>query len=264
MSTRHLEQHQPEEATQWFLALAAAFDRLYPDAGWVMRYDTIEKINDVLKIGIIDQGRPLRKNGAREGVIRHLVQSCGMCEEEAEKMFPRKATGQTVRRALRPEQLRTFERAVKREVAYEPLRVALLMLPLTGCRNDEIRNALRSNLLMNGKTWILRVCGKGGKWRDIRLNRRARRLLEAYAAEAPPSRYLFPSIQTDGPMTEAVLQGACRRIGDQEPSLRGVTPHVLRHTYATEAMRRCEDLKDLRNRMGHTSMSTTLIYLHGE
>lgn len=227
-------------------------------ARWMNRRGIVEKILEDLTV-------PRRANGDRASVIQHLVQRCGMCEKDAEKLIPRRATGETPRRALSTDQLRAFERAVKREVEHEPLRVALLLLPLTGCRNDEIRKAEVSNLLTEGGQMHLRVCGKGNKWRDIRLNRPAKRLLQRYLASHPPrGAFLFPAMQSDAPMTEAVLQSACRRISEETPELVGVTPHVLRHTYATQSLRNCEDLKDLRKRLGHNSLSTTLVYLHGE
>lgn len=205
---------------------------------------------------------PLRLNGERSAVVHHLVTHCGMSREDAERVIPVKATGETSRRALTAKQLSTFRGAVNSTVRHEALKRALLLLPLTGLRVSEVCGLLRENVLVAGEKVVLRVHGKGDKWRDVVLSAKAKAALASYRP-AGRSPYYFPGIQ-GGKLTTAALQKACSAIAARHPSLDALTPHVLRHSYATQfGLTRCGDLNALRKQLGHNSLKTTLIYLHG-
>jgi integrase/recombinase XerD len=117
----------------------------------------------------------------------------------------------------------------------------------------------------------LRVVGKGRKERLVPLGRPALEALDAYLEQARPqlaragrrrSEALFLS-RRGGAMTRqnffTRLRGIARRAGI--PSER-VSPHVLRHAFATDLLEGGADLRAVQSMLGHADLSTTQIYTH--
>lgn len=210
-------------------------------------------------------------NGSRADVIRHLTCTCGMPEAEAEKLIPKGAgTTRDARVALSPEQLRDFERAVRREIIDEPMKALLLLTPRTGLRVAEITGLTTCDVVIEGGRIGLRFFGKGQKERFVPLTRAAQRILQQYMAVARRQAgvFLFPNTRGTNRISSAAVQKACHTLVEREPTLRGLTPHVLRHTYATEALRNCADLMRTAKNLGHGRENArkvptvTLVYLH--
>lgn len=80
--------------------------------------------------------------------------------------------------------------------------------------------------------------------------------------------YLFPSAVVRGQyrwhITPEAVQQAMRRAVRAAGIMKRVTPHTLRHAYATHSMRMGNDIETVRNLMGHDSIETTAIYLHAD
>jgi len=80
--------------------------------------------------------------------------------------------------------------------------------------------------------------------------------------------YLFPNKTHMGAVSPATVQEACRHIAGRDESLRHLTPHVLRHTFATMALLNCHDIKRTQEILGHGKKSSVKIpvvmlrYLH--
>jgi integrase/recombinase XerD len=117
---------------------------------------------------------------------------------------------------------------------------------------------------------FLIVRGKGGKERMVPLNATARTALAAYGAvrgsflkEGEVSRYLFPSRGAEGHLTR-------RRCGQllKELALAAgidptrVSPHVLRHAFASHLLDHGADLRSVQEMLGHADITTTQIYTH--
>jgi integrase/recombinase XerD len=135
------------------------------------------------------------------------------------------------------------------------MRVSELVgLPLTRLRDER----------------FLIVRGKGGKERMVPLNATARTALAAYGAvrgsflkEGEVSRYLFPSRGAEGHLTR-------RRCGQllKELALAAgidptrVSPHVLRHAFASHLLDHGADLRSVQEMLGHADITTTQIYTH--
>ncbi len=112
----------------------------------------------------------------------------------------------------------------------------------------------------------LRVLGKGGREREVPLGRHARRALEAYLTGARPvlagpgSRGALFLNRRGGRLTRhgcARLLAACaRRAGIG----RRVTPHVLRHSFATHLLEGGADVRVVQELLGHASVATTQVY----
>ena len=111
--------------------------------------------------------------------------------------------------------------------------------------------------------WALVRRGKGLKERRVPLGLEVRQALERWRQARPstPSRALFvskPGRRLDPSDVQRVLEGGSRLAG----LARKVTPHRLRHTFATRFLRAGGDLATLQRILGHASLSTTARYLH--
>jgi integrase/recombinase XerD len=116
---------------------------------------------------------------------------------------------------------------------------------------------------------MLVVRGKGGKERLVPLNQAARTAMRAYLdrlAEADRdarSKWLFPSFGESGHLTRQhvarELKGlaAAAGIGAER-----VSPHVLRHAFASHLLQNGADLRVVQTLLGHADISTTQIYTH--
>ncbi len=116
--------------------------------------------------------------------------------------------------------------------------------------------------------------GKGAKDRYIPLPTTTLKLLRAYWATHRHPRLLFPadgrnhSLAKGGvsaaktPMSETAVQAAMKLITKQINFGKKVTIHTLRHSYATHLLEAGVSLKVIQKYMGHSSLATTMVYLH--
>lgn len=126
-----------------------------------------------------------------------------------------------------------------------------------------------------GDPRMLLVLGKGGKERMVPLSPGAREALKAWltvrdaqdeAAQkkgAAPSRFLFPSRGKAGHLTRHAFYMLLKDlavVGGVDPSL--VTPHTLRHAFATHLLANGADLISIQTLLGHADVATTEIYTH--
>jgi integrase/recombinase XerD len=111
---------------------------------------------------------------------------------------------------------------------------------------------------------FLNVTGKGGQQRMVPVSTRARAALSRWLALRPDGgRHLFPSTGRQGHLTRVrlfqLLRALAARAGiDPEK----VSPHVLRHAFATHLLEGGADLRVLQTLLGHADISTTQIYTH--
>lgn len=111
---------------------------------------------------------------------------------------------------------------------------------------------------------FLNVTGKGGQQRLVPVSSRARAALSRWLALRPEGgRHLFPSTGRQGHLTRVrlfqLLRALAARAGiDPEK----VSPHVLRHAFATHLLEGGADLRVLQTLLGHADISTTQIYTH--
>lgn len=103
--------------------------------------------------------------------------------------------------------------------------------------------------------------GKGQKDRYVMLSPRLLQALRAYWQTVRPQHWLFPGEMPGRPITKDAVEQACqkaRRIcGIQKP----ITPHSLRHAFATHLLEAGTDLRKIQLLLGHRSLSTTSRYL---
>jgi len=136
----------------------------------------------------------------------------------------------------------------------------LLLLYGAGLRVAEAMS-LRANVLPIGQT--LRVTGKRSKTRVVPIVPAAREAIEEYVRQCPyPLRGEVPLFvgARGGPLNPDLVRRAVaaarRRLGLPET----LTPHALRHSFATHLLARGADLRSLQELLGHASLSSTQIY----
>ena len=142
------------------------------------------------------------------------------------------------------------------EVVYATgLRVSeLVALPASAARRDQR---------------MLVVRGKGGKERIVPLNNQAKRAMAAYlelradAGRDAQSKWLFPSFGAQGHLTRQHFARELKTMGQAcglQPAR--LSPHVLRHAFASHLLHNGADLRVVQTLLGHADISTTQIYTH--
>ena len=217
---------------------------------------------------LVRQRAPIGTVVQARAAAAHWLRYQGTPEEEIAATLP-PARGRKARRrnALSPDALARFIELA--EVEREPVRTVLLLLPRTGLRISEVC-ALRVEDVRHrdGRTY-LDFRGKGDKHRvvpvgpvgeallDETVARVTRRPSEANHGERP----LF-SARAGRCIAPSTVRDAMARLRTGEATLAEVTPHVLRHTYATRALAGGVDVPRLQALLGHESITTTQRYLH--
>lgn len=111
---------------------------------------------------------------------------------------------------------------------------------------------------------FLTVTGKGGQQRMVPVSTRARHALSRWLAVRPDgSRHLFPSRGEKGHLTRIRLFQLLRELAARAGIAPDrVSPHVLRHAFATHLLEGGADLRVLQMLLGHADIATTQIYTH--
>ena len=142
------------------------------------------------------------------------------------------------------------------EVVYATgLRVSeLVALPASAARRDQR---------------MLVVRGKGGKERLVPLNKAAKRAMAEYLAlraegeGKAPSKWLFPSFGAQGHLTRQHFARELKALGARcGITAERLSPHVLRHAFASHLLHNGADLRVVQTLLGHADISTTQIYTH--
>ncbi len=104
--------------------------------------------------------------------------------------------------------------------------------------------------------------GKGRKDRLVPLSPRLLAELRAYWHWQRPRTWLFPGQRPTQPLTASNVQRLCQRLTEQLGFTKHVTPHTLRHSFATHMLEAGVDLLTLQAILGHSHLQTTALYLH--
>ncbi len=143
--------------------------------------------------------------------------------------------------------------------------VAILnVMARAGLRVSEVVNLRLDDIELNHRKGSVKVkAGKGLKERTVPLPLQARRALQAYLDVRPEfgGDLLFVS-RTGNRMSSRDVQRLVSKAAWLAGIDRKVTPHTLRHTYATRALRNGVDLATLSRLLGHENITTTARYLH--
>ncbi len=153
-------------------------------------------------------------------------------------------------------------------------RAMLLLFDASGCRVSELSGVDVGDVdLESGE---VRLFGKGGKTRIVPLYRASVQAVSRYLELARPAlaarRREGEDDRRDGSALLLTVHGRRMTAGDIRERFEGlcrsaglpagVTPHTMRHTFATELLEGGADLRSVQEMLGHASLSTTQIYTH--
>jgi integrase/recombinase XerD len=149
-------------------------------------------------------------------------------------------------------------------------RAMLEVLYSTGLRVSELTGLKVSDL--DAKVGCVRCIGKGDKERVVPVGRKALAMVEKYLRDGRPelvrglkgvvsSAYLFVN-RRGGKISRVGVWKILSNYGKQAGLRIGLTPHMLRHSFATHLLERGADLRSVQLMLGHADISTTQIYTH--
>lgn len=145
-------------------------------------------------------------------------------------------------------------------------RTMLEILYATGMRVSELIHLLTHQIQLEGGYVLLR--GKGSKERIVPLGREAIHWLKKYLTEFRPlllkekeSPFLFIN-RYGKPMSRQQFWKLIKAYGRKGGIQKRITPHVLRHSFASHLLERGADLRSVQMMLGHVDISTTQIYTH--
>ena len=144
-------------------------------------------------------------------------------------------------------------------------RTLLMTLYATGMRRSELARLKVSDI--DSQRMIIRVVeGKGGKDRDLPLSPTLLETLREYWRWRKPRLYLFPTRtcchRLDQPISDKTVWIACSDAARRAGIRKRVTPHTLRHSWATHLLEAGTDLRTIQVLLGHGDLETTAQYLH--
>jgi integrase/recombinase XerD len=144
-------------------------------------------------------------------------------------------------------------------------RALLMTLYGTGMRRTEVSLLKLSDI--DSQRMMIRVeRGKGGAGRDIPLSPALLETLREYWRWKKPRTYLFPSSERkrgqEQPISDKTVWYACKEAARHAGLTKRVSPHCLRHSFATHLLEAGTDLRTIQILLGHGDLETTAKYLH--
>jgi site-specific recombinase XerD len=144
-------------------------------------------------------------------------------------------------------------------------RTLLMTLYGTGMRRSELAHLKVGDI--DSQRMIIRVvAGKGGKDRDLPLSPTLLETLREYWRWRKPKLYLFPTrtrgLPVEEPISDKTVWIACSEAARRAGINKRVTPHTLRHSWATHLLEAGTDLRTIQVLLGHGDLETTAQYLH--
>ena len=136
----------------------------------------------------------------------------------------------------------------------------LMMLYSAGLRRSEVLNLIHSDI--DSERMVVHINGaKGKKDRISLLSDNLLQLLRQYYKEYRPKQYLFEG-QNGGKYSASSVAKILKKSALKAGIRKNVTPHMLRHSFATHLLEQGTDLRYIQELLGHDSSKTTEIYTH--
>lgn len=191
---------------------------------------------------------------------------------------------------LSGDEVERFHKVLEEEAARRPIigvrnRALFLLMLYGGLRVSEVLTIREDKItLRDGYPVMVTVIGKGNKERQLPLNEDLSRAVLAWletkralredddlarkhtrkGRETLMSPYLFPGMDGKGYLNKYTVQMKLKAVREEHFPGKKLTPHKLRHTFATILHQNKVDLKTIQELLGHASIATTQIYTHVE
>jgi integrase/recombinase XerD len=207
-----------------------------------------------------------RRLSAVRGFYRHLVREDVVRRDPTEHLDRPRATRPLPRALSRESATRLVEAPDTRRPAGLRDRAALELLYATGMRASECLGLRLEDL--NASAGYVICTGKGSKQRLVPVGAEALTWVRRYLRDVRPghtrrrdSGRLFVNPR-GGPLSRQSLWTLVRRAAAAAGLTRRVSPHVLRHSFASHLLEGGADLRSVQAMLGHADISTTQIYTH--
>ena len=185
----------------------------------------------------------------------------------------------TLRRPYLPDQIPFPKRARRLPTVLSPDEVALLIDSARNLMHRAILMTLYATGVRRAELCRLKVAdidssrmmihvreGKGGRDRDVLLSPKLLETLREYWRWMKPKTFLFPGMidnwRADVPIDTKVVWEAVRQARTRAGIQKRVTPHTLRHSFATHMLEAGADLRTIQVLLGHAKLADTTVYLH--
>lgn len=168
---------------------------------------------------------------------------------------------------LQPNEMMQILDSLKRETPLEKRnRLIIELLYATGIRVSELTNINIKDIDISSKE--IKITGKGSKDRIVYFGDYAKEYLINYLEEGRPSLSNNKSSnklllnKDGGDLSARSVEDIVNKAVEEAALKHKISPHVLRHTFATDMLNNGADLKSVQELLGHSSLSTTQIYTH--
>lgn len=167
---------------------------------------------------------------------------------------------------LSPDELDNIFKAVPHNNKIDSLRdlTILTVLFSTGLRVSELTNLKRKSIDLKRREFTVR--GKGDKPRVVFLSSEARNLLDQYfdkrTDNAEPVFISHAGPAKHQALTDRSIQRIVQKYATSAGIAKKVTPHIFRHSFATDLLINGADIRSVQAMLGHSSITTTQIYTH--
>ena len=229
-------------------------------------------IRDFLKY-LRQKGRVAKTRARKLSVLKQFYQFLyleGCRDDDPTIGIDGPKLGQSLPKFLTEDEVNNLLKIARNQSDKFGIRLAALLeiLYATGLRVSELVNLKLGDIINDGE--MLLVKGKGGKERIVLLTPPAIKAIESYLKvksqflkKDKSSVFLFPSRAKDGHLTRIGFSQILKElatIAGVDP--KRVSPHVLRHSFASHMLSNGADLRALQQLLGHADISTTQIYTH--
>ncbi|MGI9295916.1 MAG: site-specific tyrosine recombinase XerD [Pseudomonadales bacterium] len=231
----------------------------------VREQDVLEYFAHVLEHGQSSRSSA-RQLSCLRGFYRHQLREGRICSDPTLKIAsPR--LGRPLPKSLSEADVNALLEAPDIENPLELRDKAMLeLLYACGLRVTELVSLKLSQISM--VQLVLRVTGKGNKERLVPMGEEAHRWLEKWLGPArlifldgQPSDVVFPS-KRGGEMTRQTFWHRIKHYAQRANIKKSLSPHTLRHAFATHLLNNGADLRSVQLLLGHSDLSTTQIYTH--
>lgn len=217
--------------------------------------DVTEYVREYIAYMRLERGTSQNYCATISTILRTYLSFCGVDTSsipmlKRQKQLPRALTGEEVEAFLKGQDKILKNSKRNKLIINLFLSTGIRVSELIGIRLEDIDRSARS----------IRVLGKGNKIRTVLYNKETSLLLKEYLSRLSDNQvYLFEN-KYGNPFCVKTIQTIVKKQGMSAGLKRTVTPHMLRHTFATQLLLKGCNIKAIQQLMGHESLETTQIY----